>query len=384
MMRRKIAFVNTNMHIGGIPKASIPFLEQLQKIYDVTLFLTDGEGELIGSVPKDVKIVILPNKNYKSQILDALKKLKFCKTIKSLVSYFFAKNWIERVKARIKLRDHVEGHFDAAIAYFGMNTKCLFTTLYNIKADKKIAFIHGDHPFKENEFSTIEKIYLEFDKIFCVSKANVKSFSSDFPKCKSIVDFFHCLIDVKGTISKSKEYSAFSEKSGVPNILSVGRLSPEKGQDMIPKIAKYLKDNNFEFNWTLVGDGEMMEKIKSDAINLGVIDKIYFEGAKENPYPYFASCDIFVHPSYTEGYPIVTKEAAIFGKPIVATNVGGQPEGFVNGVDILLVEPNIQEISNALAQLLSNDKMRNYLSQNISRGDYTNIGEMQKIVSFIN
>ena len=61
MGRKKIAFVNTNMHIGGIPKASIPFLEQLQKIYDVTLFLTDGEGELIGSVPKDVKIVILHN-----------------------------------------------------------------------------------------------------------------------------------------------------------------------------------------------------------------------------------------------------------------------------------------------------------------------------------
>lgn len=384
MTRKKIAFVNTTMNIGGIPKASIPFLEQLQKIYDVTLFLTDGEGELIDSVPKGIEIVILPNENYKSQILGALKHLKFYKTIKSLVSYFLAKNWIERVKARIKLKDTQEEHFDAAIAYFGMNAKCLFTTLYNIKADKKIAFIHGDHPFKENEFSTMEKIYLEFDKIFCVSKANVKSFLSDFPKCKKIVDFLHCLIDVKGPISKSKEYSAFSKKSDVPNILSVGRLSPEKGQDMIPQIAEILKNKGFDFIWTLVGDGELMEQIKTESTNRGVFDNLSFAGAQQNPYPYFANCDIFVHPSYTEGYPIVTKEAAIFEKPIIATNVGGQSEGFTNGVDILLVEPNVEEISNALAQLLSDDEMRNYLSQNISRKDFSNLGEMKKIVSFIN
>ena len=55
----------------------------------------------------------------------------------------------------------------------------------------------------------------------------------------------------------------------------------------------------------------------------------------------------------------------------------------MNGVDILLVEPTVEELSNALAQLLSDDKMRDYLSQNISRSDYSNVGEMKKLVRFI-
>ena len=384
MGRKKIAFVNTNMHIGGIPKASIPFLEQLQKIYDVTLFLTDGEGELIGSVPKDVKIVILPNENYKSQILDALKKLKFCKTIKSLISYFSAKNWLQKLEAKIKLSEKINESFDCAICFFGMNAKCLFTTLDIIDAKKKLAFIHGDHPFKENELATAEKIYQRFDRIFCGSKANVKSFLSDFPNCNDLTDYFYCIINEKEVLSESQKECDLVKKDGLLNILTVGRLSPEKGQDMIPQIAEILKNKGFDFIWTLVGDGELMNQIKTESINRGVFDKLSFAGSKKNPYPYFASCDIFVQPSYTEGYSIVTREAAMLGKPIVATNVGGQPEGFVNGVDILLVEPNVEEISNALIRLLSDDEMRNYLSQNIARGDYTNIGEMQKIVSFIN
>lgn len=383
MTRKKIAFVNTTMNIGGIPKASIPFLEQLQKIYDVTLFLTDSEGELIDSVPKGIKIVILPNENYKSQILGALKQLKFYKTIKSLVSYFLAKNWIERVKARIKLKDTQEEHFDAAIAYFGMNAKCLFTTLYNIKADKKIAFIHGDHPFKENELKTVEKIYQRFDRIFCGSKANINSFLSDFPNCKDLTDYFYCIINEKEVLSESQKECDLVKKDGLLNILTVGRLSPEKGQDMIPQIAEILKNKGFDFIWTLVGDGELMEQIKTESINRGVFDKLSFAGAQKNPYPYFANCDIFVQPSYTEGYSIVTREAAILGKPIVATNVGGQPEGFTNGVDILLVEPNIEDISKALIELFMAPQKRKKLSENVALRDYTNLNELKKIVDLI-
>ncbi len=381
MERKKIAFVNTDMHIGGIPKASIPLLEQLQKHYDVTLFLTNGEGELIDKVPTGIRVEVLPSMNYKKRIFSALKRGRIFTVLKSLWKNAAAKNWICNAEAQVILYPKQAEHFDCAMAFFGMNSKCILATLHQIQADKKIAWIHGDHPFRKEEFAAVERLYQRFDKILCGSISNAQQFVSDFPSVKDKTGFFYCLINTREIECKAKESAAFT--NGKLNIVSVGRLSPEKGQDMIPMIARSLKDKGLDFLWTLVGDGPLMESLRQEVVRLNVTDVISFVGAKANPYPYFAGCDIFVQPSYTEGYSIVTREAAIFGKPIVATNVGGQPEGFQNDYDILLVNPNVAEITAALEHLLLNPIKRDELAKNVAGKDYSNIDQMQKILDFV-
>lgn len=384
MKKKRIAFVLTDMHIGGIPKASIPLMKNLKKYYEVKVILTHGAGDLFHLIPNGIDTIIMNNNySFKQQLLKAVKKGRFLASIKSLYSFFVSKNWIEATRSIIKLESPIGEHFDCAIAYFGTNTKSLLITLDNIVADKKIAWIHGEHPFKKDEFRTIENIYSEFDRIYCVSKATEKSFLSSFPNCKGLTNVLYALIDVESIIKLSKVPCILPFDKNKINILTVGRISPEKGQEMIPYICLKLKEYKINFKWILVGDGPLMQELKSEALKLQVDDVLVFEGFQENPYPYIAGCNIFVQPSFSEGYSIVTREAAIFSKPIVATNVGGQAESFINCVDAFLVQPNVDDLTKAIITYLDNSCLARTIFNNLRNKDYSNISEFYKLLKYI-
>jgi len=84
----------------------------------------------------------------------------------------------------------------------------------------------------------------------------------------------------------------------------------------------------------LVGDGPERAKFEAQAAD---DSSIIFVGHSDEPLRYVAACDIFVHPSYHEGFSISLIEAAMLGKPMIACSVGGNPEIVTNHTDGLLV-----------------------------------------------
>lgn len=377
----RIAFVNTDMNVGGIPKASIPLLRELAKHHEVTLILTNGGGEIISEVPDNVKIKVLISPNFRKQLIYAIMHGRMFSAIKSLVAYKKANNWIDSLYARICLKEKLKDKYDLAIAYFGMNAKCILTTLECVKATKRVAFMHGEHPFKKDELQVMQRYYTRFDRLFSVSNATKQFYDRDFPECKRESDVFYNIMDVEGI--KAKATVALCEniqcnRSKI-HIVTVGRLSPEKGQLMIPDVAERMLSENYDFVWHIVGGGCDYEKLESLIKDKSLEGRVVLYGNTLNPYPYIRAADIYVQPSYTEGYCLTIIEAAILGLPIVATKVGGTWEHFEDGNTIILCQPTVDSLFFAITHLIKNESARKQLSANVSMRDWSNLSEIHKL-----
>lgn len=87
--------------------------------------------------------------------------------------------------------------------------------------------------------------------------------------------------------------------------------------------------------------------------------RIVFFGFPDNALAYVAAADIFVHPSYHEGFSISLVEACMLGKPLIACNVGGNPE-IINHKNGILVAPmDVTSLQKAMEKLLQKSGLRN-------------------------
>ena len=104
----------------------------------------------------------------------------------------------------------------------------------------------------------------------------------------------------------------------------VGRLSHEKGADVLLEALSHLKDLPLEVS--IVGDGVERRPLAQQAVGLGLNGRLHWHGAVPDAGRLFSAFDVFVLSSRTEGTPIVLFEAMAAGVPIVATAVGGVPQ----------------------------------------------------------
>lgn len=117
----------------------------------------------------------------------------------------------------------------------------------------------------------------------------------------------------------------------------VGRLSREKGADVLIRAAAELTD--LPFHISMVGDGPERDRLRNIAAELSIADRISWHGTVPNAALLFPAFDLFVLSSHTEGTPIVLLEAMAAGVPIVATRVGGVPD-VVTDAEAMLVPPD--------------------------------------------
>jgi glycosyltransferase involved in cell wall biosynthesis len=141
-------------------------------------------------------------------------------------------------------------------------------------------------------------------------------------------------------------------------VLSVGRLSHEKGhKDLISAFTR-LRNEMPDLHLVIVGDGPERAKLDRGTEN------ILFAGQRDDAKRFYAIADVFALPSYTEGTPNVLLEAMAAGVPIVATNVGGIPELVTNERHALLVPAaSPMEMAKALRRILQSPELRNELVQ---------------------
>ncbi len=125
-------------------------------------------------------------------------------------------------------------------------------------------------------------------------------------------------------------------------VMSVGRLIELKGGVYLIGAAKVLKDKNMlqKIGIVFVGAGPEEQKLKSEAIRLGVYDEIYFAGAKppEEIYLWMSAADILTVLSLHEGFGLVALEAMACGTPVISTDSGGLKEFVKHGENGLLVK----------------------------------------------
>ena len=131
---------------------------------------------------------------------------------------------------------------------------------------------------------------------------------------------------------------------------------------LISAFTKIYKDLDSEFNLVIVGSyKDTSQELVKLRDKLNMADKILFTGfADEEDLPiYYNACEVFVYPSFYEGFGLPPLEAMNCGTPVIASNITSIPE--VVGDSGMLIDPhNINEISNAIGEMLSNESLRNH------------------------
>ena len=145
-------------------------------------------------------------------------------------------------------------------------------------------------------------------------------------------------------VKRTERRSVEGEGAGGPQgtrLVSVGRLSREKGHDVLLRALADLRSRGVAVTLRVVGDGPERAALDSLAENLGLADAVEFAGALppgQLPDAY-AHADAFVLPSRREGFGVALVEAMATGLPVVATRSGG-PSDIVSPSDGILVAPD--------------------------------------------
>lgn len=138
---------------------------------------------------------------------------------------------------------------------------------------------------------------------------------------------------------------------------AAGRLSPEKGFDVLLNAISLVHDQDAETGFALFGDGPCREALQQQIAALGLAGVVILVGFRGDLDRYVPHLDMLVLPSHTEGLPNVVLEACAAGVPVVATSVGGTPEVIEDGVSGLLVPPGDPvSLASAICEMLGDEE----------------------------
>jgi glycosyltransferase involved in cell wall biosynthesis len=145
-------------------------------------------------------------------------------------------------------------------------------------------------------------------------------------------------------------------KTEPPLILAVGRLVPVKGFDYLIEAAHLLKQEGLIFQLKIVGSGGEIHHLRELVKKMSVADVVELVGQVNDPKPLYEAASVLAIPSLAEGYSLVAVEGALFGLPIVMTDVGLAGEILINNQSALIVPPgNIKELAKALKEALTDN-----------------------------
>ena len=113
-----------------------------------------------------------------------------------------------------------------------------------------------------------------------------------------------------------------------PNLVTVGRLSEQKGHWVLLEAAEQLAQQGIEFQLTLVGDGELRPDIEAHIARAGLADRVRITGwaSEDEVRDEILNSRALVLPSFAEGLPVVIMEALALHRPVISTYVAGIPE----------------------------------------------------------
>ena len=322
-MKKKILFVIPDFYIGGTNKSLENLLLLIDSnIYEIRIFSLYEDGDFYYK-EKVFKPYLIKKSLFYRLFHDHFWFRKFS-TLASLLfrcnaSRFLHKFEINRIQKKEK--------FDSVIAYQESSATICVSMLRN--CSNRIAWVHCELRYWLQDLVKGRKLeeagdYSKYDKIICVSESARQSFLSLYPHLSDKVIFIYNSVDdnhIKELADDVKVNVPFSDNTF--NILSVGRFSPTKQFDLIPKIVSELKKiTSKPFCWYIIASTEeclqdMLEKIEKYDVSREVI----LLGAKDNPYPYFKKSDLFVCTSESESFSYVIAESKVLHVPVLCNNI---------------------------------------------------------------
>lgn len=330
----KIIFLLPSLAGGGAEKVTLNYIKYLNKdIFEVILLTINKGGNYENLLPNNItvidfkikrarysifKIIFYVNK-YKPDILYST--LQHTNLLILIFKFIFIN------KPKILIREP--------------NTPSLYL--------KQLPFI------KRNIFLFMHKtLYSLSNKIIVQCEEMKKDIINTYKINENKVITIYNPIDIKAILAESIKFNPYD--NNFINIVSIGRLTYQKGFDILIKAFKNVNIEYPESRLTILGEGEDKVKLISLAKQLNIEKNIIFVGFQQNPYPYIRYSDVFVLSSRWEGFPNVLIEALTCNARIVSTNCKSGPKEIINNDNygILINVDDIIGLSDAIIKQINN------------------------------
>ena len=381
----RICIIATRLFTGGFTTSMINMIDELEK-HDIDvdlLFLEPEKNEIecnfnvvdINTYNRLKKDIISKIQSYliRYKLHNIDKKLKDDTLAVKRVQYAI----IYRVLTYMPKID-LTG-YDSVISWEELT--CNYFLAYNVKAKKKIGYVHPDYVLSKFSKEVDEPVFKKLDKIVSVSNGTLETIKRVFPKMEEKMIYIPNVNNVEKIRAKANENIETFEKSAF-DIVTVCRLSIyHKGLDRLLRIAKRLEEDKIEYNWYIVGEGDGRKEME-EYIAANDIQNVHLVGNRENPYPYMKKADLFALQSNYEGRPVVVDEAIIIGTPVLVTNFESAKEqvkeeyGYVIEMDEEKIYNKIKDIITDPEQL---EEKKKYLKEMDMRR-YENVDKMLEMI----
>ena len=365
---KRITILALHLGYGGIEKCISTLANTLCKNYQVNVISTYKLYEK-PSFPIDdrVKITYLipdlsPSKN---EFIDSVKHLKFIKGFQLGITnlkvlYLKKKKMIEAIK-----------NCDSDVI---ISTRDIHNDWLGKYGNPNILKIGWEHNHHNNDKKYINKIIKSVSKLdyFVLVSKELEEFYRQKVKCKTVY--------IPNTLDYyPKKVSDLEEK----RIISVGRLSEEKGYLDLIDVFSLVHQVYPDWKLDIIGDGNQKENIQKKIEEYGLKDFIILHGFQNKEYinQLLQKSSIYVMCSYTESFGIVLLEAFSFGIPCVAfDSARGATEIISNNWDGYLIKDRNKEImAKKVCELISNPNRRIIMGANgIKKANEYSMDEIRK------
>jgi glycosyltransferase involved in cell wall biosynthesis len=306
-MKKKILFMMLNMNVGGTEKALLNLLSSFpQDKYDISIFMLEKYGEFLNHIPHSIKVEYFTDyESIKSKInqplhllaIDLFKKGKLFKCGIYLFYYLLTKVLRDRsawFKFILKNYPKIEQTYDVAVAYAGPNDFISYFIHHKVKAKKKIQWIHFDVTKIGFNKKFAAKTYRHFEKIYVVSNEGKEKLVSLLPSLHPKIEVFKNIISPSLIYKQADSGKSFGDNFEGIKILTIGRLSFEKGQDLAIEALAKLRQDGFNVRWYCLGEGNSRKRYEEMIKEHNIVDHFILLGLDANPYSYLQECDIYV------------------------------------------------------------------------------------------
>lgn len=393
---KKILFMINCMNIGGVEKSLLSLLSAIPKDkYKITILMLKKRGEFLEYIPdwievkevnwfKDIEKVIIESPQ--ATIKKYLRQKRYIEVITFIVAYFISKKLNDRTiyyKNLLMYIPKCKEEYDVAISFEGPMELIDSYVAYNIKAKKKIAWVHFDVSKYKINNKLYKNLYNIFNKIFVVSNEAKIKLEETIPIDKEKSEVFLNIISKELILEMANEDIEFDDKFTGKKIVTVGRLSKEKGQDIAIEVLLKLKNEGYKVKWYCIGEGKGRDEYEKLIYDNELKDDFILLGQKTNPYPYIKQADIYVQPSRHEAYCLTLTEAKCLQKPIVTTNFTGAYEQIKDNNTGIIVNCDVDSLYKKIKYLLDNENEQKRLEKNLLTETIDTRKEINKLYNYI-
>ncbi|MEI2436132.1 glycosyltransferase [Priestia megaterium] len=304
-MKKKLAIVVPSMRGGGAERVVLNLVSNLDREkYEIRLILIKKEGPYVKFLPQDITIVDLNSSRVRNSIIKLIKELNRFQPHTILSTLGYLNLIILGIKGLLKGRPN--------IIIREANTPSLDLTGVPLIKRKLILFLY-------------RSLYPKAHAII----AQCKSMKDD------IVNFLHVSENKVLYIYNPLNLEHINANKNIEenpynvdnvNIVSVGRLTYQKGFDILLEAFNIVTKQVPNTHLTILGEGKLKEDLLRKAEELNITKRVSIVDFKSNPYPYYYYANTYVLSSRWEGFPNTLLEALACGTKVVAFDCKSGPK----------------------------------------------------------